>query len=106
MLTATLLYVWFILQQDGHPLAGEGTAIGQGILFLTFLINIGVQVWRERNTRKDAEEAKLDALKREQRIKDALKEQTKEIAKQADARVNSLRKRLNGLLEPENGNDA
>lgn len=78
---------------------------GQLVLFVTFLVTTLAQWLRERRARKwaleDRQRQQDELFKHELAIKKKLDEQTKEIQATVDDRTAKIRRRLNGLLEPE-----
>lgn len=96
-------------------LTGEGTTLGQIILFLSFLLSTWVQWRKDKQARKDAEAAaderkrlaKIahdEALEREARIKKTAEEQHAKTRAQFEEQMARFKKRFNGLME-EDGHD-
>jgi hypothetical protein len=89
-----------------------GTNLGQIIIFLSFLLSTGIQLWKDRNARRDARElaakveadnqrARKEAAEREERIKKAAEEQHAKTRAQFEERMAQFKKRFNGLLEDD-----
>jgi F0F1-type ATP synthase membrane subunit b/b' len=92
----------FWIEPDCSESAGK---LGQVILFLTFLVNVAVQFYRERNARIERMQDKVDAAGRETRIKDALQLQHNETRRQVAERLNSVWARFNKLVDDEEENE-
>jgi hypothetical protein len=97
-----------LMIETGDPTQSNTT--GQIILFFTFLINIGVQLWREWRTerareklaqenREREERERKEALAREERIKHETEVQHTKTREMVSQRMDALKKRFNGLLE-------
>lgn len=87
----------------------DATTIGQIVLFLTFLINMGVQLWREHKAAKAATEqraeiarvalaTKQELILRDEENKRKLAEQTAQLKGDLRERMEKMSKRFDDLL--------
>lgn len=89
---------------------GDATTIGQIALFVTFLINTAIQLWRERSAKKEAERIRLEAIavaqetkaeliRRDEVNKRKLDEQTAQLKGEVRDRMEKMSKRFDDLLD-------
>jgi hypothetical protein len=95
-----------------QPATQDATTIGQIVLFLTFLLNTAVQLWRERSSKKEAEAQRREAIRvaeatkaeliiRDEDNKRKLAEQTAQLKGALRDRVEEMSKRFEDLLPPK-----
>lgn len=87
----------------------EGTTLGQIVLFITFLVNMGVQLWREHKASKATELQRQEAIRvaeatkqeliiRDEENKRKLAEQTAQLKGDLRERMEKMSKRFDDLL--------
>lgn len=96
ILLAFSLLLWAAQTDDKtSTVHGDATTIGQIVIFLTFLINTGIQIWREKNARKDRAEERAQLREQLNTKAQDIKQTVKD---EVGGRVAGLHKRLDGLL--------
>jgi hypothetical protein len=106
MMTLIMLHMLLLntiqTAQDGKGATGDATIIGQSILFLTFLIKIVLDYFKDKRDRKwkleDAERQQQQLQEHERKMREKLDEQTAELKRSARTRVEDLGKTLDQFL--------